>query len=139
MKIIFLDFDGVLHKENSTPAQYFSRAFLLEELLQTNPCKIVVSSSWQFSKEYPEMLKKMPAILFQSIKGTTQSSYNGDASRLKEINHYLEKNCLNDIDWIALDDRAENFPQNFSKLICCESSKGITKKQISILKQWLNH
>jgi len=139
MKIIFLDFDGVLHPENPAPNQLFSNAYMLDNFLRDYQCQVIVTSSWQFSPKYQSFLNILPGFLAKSITGETQCSFKGNASRLKEINHYLHMKHLSNIDWVAIDDKSEKFPDNFSQLILCDSLTGITEKQISILKNWFDH
>ncbi len=46
-KVLFLDFDGVLHPTSHGSA-FFSQMNLLEEAIGNKSCQIVISSSWRF-------------------------------------------------------------------------------------------
>ena len=48
-KLLFLDFDGVLHPTHFAGEDPFNRADLLEEVLANLQVEIVISSSWRFT------------------------------------------------------------------------------------------
>ena len=59
-KYIFLDFDGVLHQKNANSKNFFDKANKFDKLIETYKVDIVVTSGWQFDKEYDNLLKKIP-------------------------------------------------------------------------------
>jgi hypothetical protein len=56
-KILFLDFDGVLHPTHCKQGDEFSRLHLFEVLFLDSFCEIVVSSSWRFHHSINELKK----------------------------------------------------------------------------------
>ena len=57
-KLLFLDFDGVLHPNFSREKEYFNRIDLLLEALvgNTSGLEIIVSSSWRLHFTFAEIL-----------------------------------------------------------------------------------
>ena len=70
-KILFLDFDGVLHPSNATPQGWFCRMPLLEAAVGTQPVQIIISSSWRFHHSQHELIKHFPPNLRSRIVGKT--------------------------------------------------------------------
>jgi hypothetical protein len=46
-RLLFLDFDGVLHPASAGREALFSRTSMLEAVLPDDRCRIVMSSSWR--------------------------------------------------------------------------------------------
>ena len=134
-KLLFLDFDGVLHPSHFAGQAPFSRAHLLEETLAQFAPKIVVSSSWRFTHSLRKLQKSLPTTIGQLIIGATSNAIIGKYPRYQEIQNYLSG--YGPADWRALDDSYWEFPRTCSKLIRCNPNTGITDKQILELQQWL--
>lgn len=62
-KLLFLDFDGVLHPSHCAGQAPFSRAHLLEETLAQFAPNIVVSSSWRFTHSLRKLQKSLPTTI----------------------------------------------------------------------------
>lgn len=95
MKILFLDIDGVVNKqENFNPAHKpkwpIDRycAFLVGKIQLETDCKVVLSSSWRHDKEAVEEVKKNVVDIIDTTP-TLQSSFRGD-----EIRDWLDKQSL---------------------------------------------
>lgn len=135
-KLIFLDFDGVLHPTHFAGETPFSRAPLLEEtLLQFSP-KIVVSSSWRFTHNLEKLQKTLPSFITALVIGATGAAVVGKHPRFTEIQNFLQG--YGPVDWKALDDSYWEFPSTCTKLIRCNPNLGITDRQILELNQWLS-
>ena len=134
-KLLFLDFDGVLHPTHFAGESPFSRAHLLEETLAQFAPKIVVSSSWRFTHSLEKLQKTLPTTIGQLIIGATSSAIIGKHPRFQEIQNYL--GGYGPVDWRALDDSYWEFPSPCPKLIRCNPNTGITDRQILELNQWL--
>ena len=134
-KLLFLDFDGVLHPTHFAGESPFSRAHLLEETLAQFAPKIVVSSSWRFTHSLEKLQKMLPTAIGQLIIGATSAAIIGKHPRFQEILNYLD--AYGPVDWRALDDSHWEFPSPCPKLIRCNPNTGITDKQILELQQWL--
>lgn len=134
-KLLFLDFDGVLHPSHFADQAPFSRAHLLEETLAQFAPKIVVSSSWRFTHSIRKLQKSLAKTIGQLIIGATSNAIIGKYPRYQEIQNYL--GGYGPADWRALDDSYWEFPNTCSKLIRCNPNTGITDKQVLELQQWL--
>jgi hypothetical protein len=134
-KILFLDFDGVLHPSNYPQGSKFSRIQLLEEVLSVSFCEIVISSSWRFHYSIVDLKKILGNKIGSLIIGSTGDIFQSKYARYDEITEWiaLHKIC----DWRALDDSKFEFPDNCENLILCDSSKGIESLQITTLQDWL--
>jgi len=134
-KLLFLDFDGVLHPSHLTGESPFSRAHLLEETLAQFSPKIVISSSWRFTHNLEKLQKTVPAHISSLIIGATGQAVIGKHPRFTEIQNYLSG--YGPVDWKALDDSYWEFPNPCLRLIRCNPNTGITDRQILELQQWL--
>ena len=134
-KLLFLDFDGVLHPTDFAGEAPFSRAALLEEMLTQHSPKIVIASSWRFTHNLEKLQKAAPAFISSLIIGTTGEAVIGKYPRFTEIQHYL--NAYGPADWRALDDSYWEFPKSCPNLIKCNPNTGILDRQIQELNQWL--
>jgi len=136
-KLLFLDFDGVLHSTTSNTEDLFQRAELLNALLSKKPCSVVISSSWRFHYELLHIQNLFRKPLSSLIIGTTGKALSGRWPRYNEILDFLHKLSI-DTDWRALDDAFLEFPAECAELIKCDPKKGITDREIAILSNWLN-
>jgi hypothetical protein len=134
-KLLFLDFDGVLHPSHFAGDAPFSRAHLLEETLAQFAPKIVVSSSWRFTHSLLKLQKSLPTAIGQLIIGATGPAIIGKYPRYQEIQNYL--GGYGPADWRALDDSHWEFPRTCEKLIRCNPNTGINDRQVLELQQWL--
>jgi hypothetical protein len=134
-KLIFLDFDGVLHPSHFAGAAPFSRATLLEETLTLFSPKIVISSSWRFTHNLEKLQKTIPEFISCLMIGATGPAVVGKHPRFTEIQNYLQG--YGPVDWKVLDDSYWEFPNPCPRLIRCNPNTGITDRQILELSQWL--
>lgn len=135
-KLLFLDFDGVLHPTDFAGQAPFSRAALLEETLSQFAPKIVISSSWRFTHSLEKLQKILPSHIGQHVIGLTGGAVIGKHPRFMEIQNYLQG--FGPVNWRALDDSYWEFPSPCAKLIRCNPNTGIGDKQILELNQWLS-
>ena len=134
-KLIFLDFDGVLHPTHFAGESPFSRAALLEESFNLLSPKIVISSSWRFTHNLEKLQKTLPTFISSLIIDTTGAAVIGKHPRFTEIQNYLQS--YRSADWRALDDSYWEFPNPCTRLIRCNPNTGIADRQILELNQWL--
>jgi hypothetical protein len=137
-KIIFLDFDGVLHPDGIGT---LSQLPVFELYLSAMPeAEIVVSSTWREAYTLKELRDFFSPSLQCRISGVTPSLDNGYdlGGRQKEIQSYLaseglsDKNCA----WVALDDNASFFKDSCQNLVLTDSSKGFTEQEGKHLLAW---
>ena len=134
-KLLFLDFDGVLHPTHFAGEDPFNRVHLLEESLAGSDLGIVISSSWRFTHGIEKLQKLLPGSISNLVVGTTGAPVIGKHPRYQEIQNFLQSHGHSN--WRALDDSYWEFPRPCPKLIRCNPNTGITDKQILELQQWL--
>ena len=134
-KVLFLDFDGVLHPA-SHGSVLFSQMNLLEEAVGNESCQIVISSSWRFHMKMDDLKKHFSLPVRNKIVGVTGDAYIGSYARFHEINAYAMQHGI--VNWRALDDSYWEFPQGCSQLIRCNPNSGLTQREIKVLSEWLN-
>ena len=141
-KILFLDFDGVLHADVD-PKGNFSKFPLLEQyLLKMSDIEIVISSSWRESYSFEELKEFFPVKLRDRIIGITPILEDGfdHGGRQREIEAFLEAASLNPFNasWVALDDWAALFDDGCPYLIWVNPARGFGKDEGRILVKWHN-
>lgn len=135
-KLLFLDFDGVLHPSSGFEEIAFNKADDLAQILVKNPCNIVISSSWRFHYSIDQLKSRLPLEIQGLICGTTGDPHYGKWPRFHEIKNYMvQRNIV--ADWRALDDSFIEFPVHCEELIICNPNIGISEKELAILRQWL--
>jgi len=134
-KILFLDFDGVLHPLHFKEGSEFSRVRLLEDVFLNFNCEIVISSSWRFHYPISDLKQKLGKRLSEFVVGSTDDAFQGQYARYNEILEWLNFRGL--CDWRAIDDSAFEFPANCGNLILCDCRIGIDISQIKALTAWL--
>lgn len=135
-KLLFLDFDGVLHPTHFAGEDPFNRVHLLEETLEGSNIGIVISSSWRFTHSLEKLQKLLPNSISSLLIGVTGSPVIGKHPRYREIMNFLHSHGVSN--WKALDDSYWEFPSPCPELIRCNPNTGITEKQILELQQWLS-
>jgi hypothetical protein len=145
MRVLFLEFDGVLHPESAVSrfipvaplpreiarAWLFRWAWILDELLEGHPeVSIVVHSKWRQLLADEEL---------QSCMGPLARRFAGSTPRMAKWNSILEVVEGNRLqDFRILDAHPEAFPSGLGKLIACDTEIGLraygVQKQI---RQWL--
>lgn len=135
MKTLFLDFDGVLHPTLPLPEKRFALALDLAAALRGFDCDLVVSSSWRFQLPYDQLRKLLPTELSERLVGMTGEAVVGRYARHREILNWLHANGT--CDWRALDDSAFEFPPDCPQLVRCDGARGITVRELTALKLWL--
>lgn len=120
MKIIFLDYDGVVnnlvfHDVNGEPSFYakdndhnqvndFQAIAWLNKICREFECKIVVTSTWRFREDYKECLYKAGLNRNVEILGRTPQSTLGNGQRGWDIQEWFSENNYKIEDYIILDD-----------------------------------
>lgn len=143
-RILFLDFDGVLHPKGAGGAQsHFVKKPLVEELLlesQFSNVHIVVSSTWREAYSLEKLRAFFSPGLRQRIVDRTPvlDDLDSDHLRYREVRAWLNKHPQTKI-WCALDDDREGFPPSqSSNVVFTDPSQGVTGAQISDLRLLLS-
>jgi hypothetical protein len=137
-KIVYLDFDGVLHATSLVTEGLLSRVHLLEPLFESDCAGIVISSSWRFTHSLLALQAKLPSTLAKRLIGMTGDAIIGKHARYQEIINHVHT-LEGPIDWRALDDSYWEFPSNCQELIRCNPNTGISPKEVAQLNAWLNN
>jgi len=115
-KVLFLDFDGVLHPTTHGTV-LLSQLPLLESALESCDYTMVISSSWRFHMEMEDLKKHFSSSVRNKIVGATGDAYIGA---------------------YALDDSYWEFPQDCGQLIRCNPNSGLTQREVKVLSEWLS-
>jgi len=135
-KLLFLDFDCVLHPTSARGPGLLSKAPLLE-VITDEDCRIILSTSWRFQYSLEELCAKLPEPVSIKVIGMTGSPYIGKHSRYYEIISYVSQLDRKPVQWRALDDAYWEFPVGCPELIRCNPNTGITEREIGLLNHWL--
>jgi len=134
-KVLFLDFDGVLHPTTHGTV-LLSQLPLLESALESCDYTMVISSSWRFHMEMEDLKKHFLFSVQNKIVGVTGDAYIGAYARFHEINAYVLQHGI--VNWRALDDSYWEFPQGCGQLIRCNPNSGLTHREVKVLSEWLS-
>lgn len=136
-KILFLDFDGVLHPTSARIPNLFNRASLLNSIIANSHCSIVLSTSWRFTHSLADLCSLLPKQTASQVIDITGPAHIGEHARYREILNYLTRFKNQPYDWRALDDSFWEFPIDCTELIRCNPNAGLTIQEITTLNNWL--
>jgi hypothetical protein len=134
-KVLFLDFDGVLHPTLSQGRDLFSRADALAVVVGHWKPAVVISSSWRFHDRFEDVVGRLPQAIAAQVVGATGPAMMGRHARWNEIRACCARNGYRD--WRALDDSAFEFPTPCAELIRCDGAIGLTQRELDALVGWL--
>lgn len=128
-KLIFLDFDGVLHPCTAGTFIYLD---LLQDFMRAQPAILVVlSTSWRLDHTWDDLLKLFADDIRPRIVGLTPALPDTiPAPREAEINAWRIENRAFGLSWVALDDDPTLFRPGCPNLVRCETIKGLRKAQL---------
>ncbi|WP_458068475.1 HAD domain-containing protein [Rhodanobacter sp. BL-MT-08] len=153
-KVIYLDFDGVLHPDEAYqddkgrvylrgPGKLFEYAPVLVEALALYPdLRIVLSTSWVRMKSYSWVCRHLPEGLRKRVIGATWHSrfkhdydetlWWRDASRYRQIKRDLLRRMP--AYWLAIDDDMEGWPENeMDRVVYCDPENALGGEQAQAL------
>jgi HAD domain in Swiss Army Knife RNA repair proteins len=131
-RVLFLDFDGVLHPDNLEPDRLFCyMPGFCEVIRKADPkgeMPIVISSMWRFNSTVDQMSAHFPSDIARQIIGVTPDLLDDDegepwgwemngrssrqaGSREREILTWMSEYSPAG-EWLAIDDRASYFRPN---------------------------
>ena len=143
-RLIFLDFDGVLHSVRSN-ARLFEHIGRMAQVLEAHPeVRVVVSSSWRNAHD-EEALQGFLRPLAERMLGLTPQL--AGALRQHEIEAWLNDNATRYAaedaagcevsDWIAIDDMPRLFKLSCPWLLATDPLTGMDQKAWAYLQSWL--
>lgn len=146
-KILFLDFDGVLHPDAVFMTQkgpilraqgtLFMWAGLLADVLYDFPqVRVVLSTSWVRHLGFSRARSYLPDPIKERVIGATWHSEMGKgwvdqnwwdtASRYEQICRYANRAHLPS--WVSIDDDSEGWPTDaLGYLVCCDGQLGLAQ------------
>ena len=126
-RILFLDFDGVLHPDPPhSAAPLICRAPLLRRWLECHPqVGVVISSTWRLKRSLPELQALFPK-WGDRIVGITPDIPQESYQRQHECESWMRDNADPWTPWIALDDRLWNFRPFEKRLVLTDRTTGLT-------------
>jgi len=155
-KIVFLDFDGVLHPDEAylvngrpvlkTTGQLFMWApHLVEVLINFPDVEIVLSTSWARELSFSRARQYLPEVLRGRVIGSTWHSamakrdgssfpyvWWDEATRYQQIKRYAGRAGLTD--WVAIDDQPEGWgADDLDKLVHTDSETGLSDARVLAL------
>lgn len=124
MRILFLDFDGVLHPGpdvTSAPAHWCWLPALVDVLAGHKDVRIVVHSLWRLDHNVDELRVLLGDLAERVIDATPEGG------RLESIERWLEGHAVVDSYRILDDDVSDFFYPLPEGLIVCNSALGVTE------------
>lgn len=136
MRVLFIDFDGVLHPSEQADASRLTHfcwlSVLVDALRSHSDVRIVVHSTWRYMYDDDE-LRMLLGPLGNQVVGST-----GHGPRFESIRGWLYANkaCKS---YRILDDDATDFPvPPPDELVLCNPSTGVAAQDVRIaLSTWL--
>lgn len=130
-RLVFLDFDGVLHPGLAGTFIYLPD---FEAFLAAHPdVGVVFSTSWREQESFESLVEFFSQSLRPRFLGVTPQSAGGPGSRWRECHEWVVEHDFRG-PWAALDDDAQLFPSYCSQLVLCASARGLRKAQLDELR-----
>lgn len=139
-RLLFLDFDGVLHPAGCDPGRYLCCLPLLESTLRAAPpVGIVISSTWQEAYSIKALKARFsPDIGARILGGTLVADPDREEeTRYGQIRRFLRWKDWGALPWLALDDAAHEFPDGCAQLIQCAAEQGLDAATAGVLLERL--
>lgn len=123
-RVLFLDFDGVLHPESGDPDMQFCFSPNFCQVLQSvwprGDVPVVISSTWRMTSTIQEMRENFPVAMHHQIVGVTPDldviwEPRAHMNRQTEIEAWMRDICPQG-DWLAIDDRRSLFDSDCRNL-----------------------
>ncbi len=138
-RLLFLDFDGVMHPFRCTIDQYFCHLDLLEGWLrQRLDVGVVITSSWREAHPVAEMESFFSEDLQHRVLGATPlltrdswARCDGESPSVRfereaEVSRWLNESGQLWRPWVALDDQAWLYKPFNPRLVLCDGKVGLT-------------
>jgi hypothetical protein len=140
-QVLFLDFDGVLHRQsairtrrgitaNSPSIELFEFGPILADILDPyDDVQIVLSTSWVPILGYQRARYALPPTLRGRVVGATYHSQYADAgtwaskARGTQILRYVWTHRLTN--WLSIDDEIAGFGEYLSHVVVCDENIGL--------------
>lgn len=137
--VLFVDFDGVLHRTGATLDKLFSNLPMLEAWLRRRPSiDVVVSSSWAQVHPIEELRSYFSEDLQARVLGALgRSSARHVFERQAHAELWMAKHGCRHAAWAALDDEAWQYSPGCEQLVVCDPKVGLTERELDELDERL--
>lgn len=132
--LIFLDFDGVLHRGTSGT---FRKVPLLDSLLAANPrTGIVLTTNWRMSEDFDSLRAYFtnPVTASRIFDVVDDVPVTRHGQRQREIESWLDTHRYYG-QFVALDDSASLFDTGWRHLVLTDAREGLTEGDIAEVAQ----
>lgn len=129
--VVFLDFDGVLHRGTTGTVRHAPA--LAQVVLKFPYVQVVISSTWRLQNTLTELKQWLPTELTARVIDVTPSLERGAYQREKEVLAWLAVNPTRA--WLALDDEAALFSPGCPFLLQTNGREGLTPENLQELEQ----
>lgn len=139
MKVLFLDVDGVLNMHNSGGPKTLNRnrLRLLQKIIVTTGCNVVISSSWRKSHFYLSLLGRSLKYRNISIHSITRDLSDLNLLRGDEIKDWIDRHL--DVEQYAIiDDTDEMLDSQQAYFVQTDPNIGLTNDIASRIIQILS-
>lgn len=137
--LIFLDFDGVMHRLGAPAAEHFCKAQMLADALEDMPTvRIVVSSSWRGKCTIAELRHLLGPLGWRVIGRTARGRMTAafEVTARETLCRYWVELHSPGATWVALDDQAHLFRFGCTELIATNGHLGLTCAEIDALVRY---
>lgn len=135
MRLLFVDFDGVLHpveNPNAHGGHFCWLPFLVKMLEQFDDVRIVVHSSWRYEYTDQELRELLGPLGRRVIGGAPRMR------REQAIESVLQSNKALLTSHLVLDDDAREFSSSHLNLVLCEPHRGLSDPRVQLaVESWL--
>src|SRR4051794_13667930 len=125
MRVLMLDFDGVLHHSQGSKLPEFSLVPRLAAALSGHECQIVISSTWREHYSLAGLRALVTGELEARVIDVLGPDGRGPHVRYQNIIQWVGRQ-RSAVDWRALDDAASEFPARCPQLILCDGMVGVS-------------
>lgn len=154
MKVVFLDFDGVISTFEKRWSLDSEKLILLKQIVDNTNCVFVISSSWKVGykdvEHFCEKLRSHPKIknrlkenemsLVEWLCDNTFDITDSDGStRGDEIQRWLDSHKDNIESYVILDDDSDMLESQLCNFIQTDTFEGITSREVKLCIKLLNH
>jgi hypothetical protein len=130
---IFLDFDGVLHKNNGKA--FTNREVFADTIKDFENVKIIFSTSWREYSTLDRLKQYLPQNIRDMCVGMTPVIKDDIRHvRYQEILLYNSTHNIHD-NWIAVDDMSVLFPEKCANLLLINEKEAFTVASGRLLKK----
>lgn len=149
MKVLFLDFDGVITTYDSNWNIDLNKLLLIDRIIEQTDAKIVVTSSWKHgSKDVEDFKEKICArrcsknlngnMQLEKFVGQIYDITDGCGYRGKEVEDYINAHKDEIESYVILDDDSDFTEEQLFNFVQTDTYEGITEREVKLCVCVLN-